>query len=188
MLNPELKPGDRVILLYMKDESIPPGTKGVVKNKFHIFGIDQYGVKWDDGRTLALLSDVDAWTLEKKKIEEQTDPLMRNVDLLNNFRTNFLFGYLKKLRESSVVNMFGAAPYLYMGKERMERLHYYDDNREEFSEVLEMADEAQQAMVQGVINVIENEGKDADMSTINRYLKKYSQKMLDLYIYRYSLQ
>ena len=29
--NPELKEGDRVILVYMPDESLDAGTKGVVK-------------------------------------------------------------------------------------------------------------------------------------------------------------
>ena len=50
--------------------SMNPGECGVVKSVDNVFGDIQYGVKWDNGSSLALLSDADAWKLEKKQIKE----------------------------------------------------------------------------------------------------------------------
>mgnify|MGYP006326297295 FL=1 len=68
-MNPKLEKGDRVCLLYMSGEiSMNPGECGTVTSVDTIFGDIQYGVKWDNGSSLALLSDTDAWKFEKKKI------------------------------------------------------------------------------------------------------------------------
>ena len=90
MLNPELKPGDRVILLYMKDETVPPGTVGTVTKKSTVFGTDHYNVKWDNGSSLALLSDVDAWTLEKKKKIEKKKSKKKRKKLKERKKLCFL--------------------------------------------------------------------------------------------------
>lgn len=76
MLNPELKPGDRIVLLTMPDEpGMLPGTKGVVKRKTVVFGHDQYEVEWENGKKLQLLSDADTWMLDKKSQKSQ-----KNID------------------------------------------------------------------------------------------------------------
>lgn len=60
------KPGQRVecVLMRFDPDPIPTGSRGVVTH------VEQWGagpqsvnihVAWDDGRTLALLSDHDAW-------------------------------------------------------------------------------------------------------------------------------
>lgn len=79
MINPELKIGDRVVLLTMEGEpDMSYGEKGVVERITIVFGHKQYKVKWDNDRTLDLLEDADRWMKEddfmevkkKKKIEE----------------------------------------------------------------------------------------------------------------------
>lgn len=76
MLNPKLKEGDRVRLLYMEGETLSAGTWGTVKTVSHVFGDDQYTVFWDDGdknnvgevfSKLALISSQDAWDFGSKK-------------------------------------------------------------------------------------------------------------------------
>ena len=52
-----------------------------------------------------------------------------------------------------------------------------------FNEVIEMADRSQSEMIQGVMRVLEKEGKEMDDNTINRYLKKYSKDILLNYMY-----
>jgi hypothetical protein len=81
--------------------------------------------------------------------------------------------------------MFGAAPYLYMGRERLEHEFKYTDihNEEAFDEVLELADQAQSEMINGVINVLESKGKEDTLENINRYLRVYSVKVLENYIH-----
>ena len=44
MINPELKKGDRIILLHMSGESsVPDGTHGKVYSVDNVFGDVQYG-------------------------------------------------------------------------------------------------------------------------------------------------
>lgn len=76
-LNPELEPGDRIMLLHMDEESVPVGSIGVVKKKVNQpkfkpadpgYG---YFVEWYDRDTneliskLTLLPEVDAWVFDK---------------------------------------------------------------------------------------------------------------------------
>lgn len=189
--NPKLKKGDNITLLYMKGETMSPGLKGTVISVENVFGEDIIQVDWENGRKLSLLSTEDAWTkTEAKKIEEayrDDSWLSKNLDIAN-FNTTVLLNFLIKLRDSGITNMFGAAPYLYMGKDRIEHeFHYRDfdelgDQEERFQEMLSMADEAQSEMIKGVIKILEKENKELDIDTINNYLRKYSQKILMHYI------
>ena len=66
----------------------------------------------------------------------------------------------------------------------MEHMFAYQDIESEIcDEVLEMANMAQHEMVSGVIKVLENEGKEVELSKINRYLQRYSQKVLENYMH-----
>jgi hypothetical protein len=186
--NPKLKVGDNVTLLYMKGETMSPGLKGIVKGVENVFNEDIITVDWENGRKLSLLSTEDAWTLNPpEKIEEayKDEWLSKNLDIAN-FDTNVLTNYLIKVRDSGITNMFGAAPYLYMGKDRIEHeFHYkeFDENKQQrFDEMLEIADEAQSEMINGVIKILEKENKELSIENINRYLQKYSQKILMHYI------
>jgi hypothetical protein len=76
MINPKLKIGDRVVLLDMENEdNMTPGTWGTVTRISHVFGTTDYGVKWDDGGSLNLLSDVDKWDTNQNRIENGKRPL-----------------------------------------------------------------------------------------------------------------
>lgn len=197
MINPELKIGDAVILLHMDGEtSIPPGTKGKVLAHSRVFGDDQYTVKWENGSTLAIISSVDLWDTEenrqskkKKDIKEadeveRSKKFIKNINVFKFFNMKFLNEYLKKVRESGITNMFGASPYLYLGKDRIEHEFKYKTigNEEAFEEVLEMANLAQSEMIRGVMNVLDHEGKEHDLNVINRYIQRYSHMVLENYM------
>lgn len=194
-INPELKKGDRVSLISMGDESsLSYGDSGKVTSKVGVFGVTQYGVNWDKGSTLNLLADEDFWMLEddfknllgKKKIKENKHiEALGRSDSFTEFNMKFLYEYMNKLRESSVVNMLQSQPFLYMGSDRMRHEFKYKEvsNEEAFEEVINMSDQAQAEMVQGVMNVLEKEGKEPDLDNINRYLRRFSQDILQNYIY-----
>jgi hypothetical protein len=197
MINPKLKVGDRVQIMHMEDEMdiIPMGTWGPVERVSNVMDEDIYGVKWDNGKTLNILSTTDVWDTEenrgefkKKKISEQDETerhkaLVKNMDVFTNFKMRYLYEYLKKVRDCGVVNMFQAAPLLYMGKDRMEHFFKYNDIENEIcDEVLDMANMAQHEMVTGVIKVLESQGKEDSIEIINRYLQRYSQKVLENYM------
>jgi|LakMenE18May11ns_1017448.scaffolds.fasta_scaffold9958649_12 hypothetical protein len=199
MINPELKPGDRVVVLHMEDEfsAVPIGTAGTVKSHSKVFGDDQYNVNWDNGSSLALISSVDIWdteesmiakrTIKKKVVEgeyEKNLNLLKNIDVFKNFNMKFLQKYLLAVRESSIVNMFDAADYLWLGRERIEHEFKYKDihNEDAFEKVLEMADQAKSEMIIGVMNVLENEGKEDSLENVNRNIKRYAFKVLQNYM------
>ena len=189
-MNPKLKVGDRICLLYMSGElSMNPGECGVVKSVDNVFGDIQYGVKWDNGSSLALLSDTDAWKFEKKQIKEdeldRMNVLYKNIDVFKFFKMGFLHKYLLLVRKASIVNMFEAPPYLWMGSERIKHEYKYKDinNKEAFDEMVGMSDQAQAEMINGVINYLESEGIEENMSNINKYLQRFATMIVQNYMH-----
>ena len=189
-MNPKLKVGDRICLLYMSGElSMNPGECGVVKSVDKVFGDIQYGVKWDNGSSLALLSDTDAWKLEKKQIKEdeldRMNLLYKNIDVFKFFKMGFLHKYLLLVRKASIVNMFEAPPYLWMGSERIKHEYKYKDihNEEAFDEMVTMSDQAQAEMINGVINYLESEGIEENMNNINKYLRRFATMIVQNYMF-----
>jgi hypothetical protein len=192
-LNPKLVKGDRIMCLHMDGEtSVPPMTTGtvrsVVKDPFEPDG-EIINVDWDNGSTLALLSVTDSWVkIAQKTIEEQAgtseyEYFINNPEIFDNFDWRFLRKFLNKLRDASPVNMLQSQPFLYSGKKWIDR--YYGENQEDnedFQEVLEMADEAKNKMIQGVLKYMESEGIEIDLDKVNRLISKFASKILNLYI------
>lgn len=191
MINPKLKPGDRVVLLHMGGEtSVLPGTWGTVTKSYELFGTDQYDVKWDNGSSLSLIGDEDMWDNKERtkktiKEDDRNNFFMKNIDVFKYFNMKFLKKYLLMIRESSITNMLSAAPYLYMGRERIEHEFKYKDihNEEAFDEVLRHSNQAQAEMINGVINYLEDNGIEEDMSSINRYLQRFASKIVQTYTF-----
>ena len=79
--------------------------------------------------------------------------------------------------------MLGAAPYFYLGSERIAHEHHYDDNKDDeaFEEVIKMADQARDEMIRGAMKVLEAEGKEVTTNSVQRMIQKYSKKMLLAY-------
>jgi len=194
-LNPKLTAGDRVMCLHMDGEtSVPPMTLGTVRSVVRDPFEDDaeiINVAWDNGNSLGLLSVTDRWVkAPQEQIEESASPqnqfdfLSKNPDVFENFDWRFFIQYLTKLRDSGVINMFQAVPFLYSGKEWIDRYHGEDqEDNEDFQEVLEMAEESKDKIVQGVIKYLESKNMDFDdMSRFNRYAQQFSQKLLQLYM------
>jgi hypothetical protein len=120
----------------------------------------------------------------KKKITEDRDKfIMDNIELFKYFNIKFLKKYLLMVRESSITNMMGASPYLYIGRERIQHEFKYKDihNEEAFEEVLDHANQAQAEMINGVINYLNDKGIEEDMSSINKYLQRFATKIVQTY-------
>jgi hypothetical protein len=192
-LNPKLKVGDRIMCFHMDGEtSVPPGTLGTVKDisrdPFESEDESLISVKWDNGSTLALVTSTDAWKKVVDKIQEQTgspeyDFFSKNPEIFENFDWRFFREFLNKLRDSSVINMFQSGPFLYSGREWIDRYYGEDqEDNEDFQEVLEMADEAKDKMIQGVLKYMESEGIEIDLDKVNRLISKFASKILQLYI------
>jgi len=200
-LNPELSKGDRIICISMDDEydAIPTGIPGTVTSVSVVFGDKQYNVDWDNGSKLALIDGVDKWMKEedrlnrRRKTEESVfittkknflseNFYQQNLELFRYFNVRLLHRYFEELRKSSVTNMMGAAPYLYMGRERIKHEHHYDEmdgeQEDAFQVVLDMSDDIRDEMIRGAMKTLENEGKEVTPQSVERLMKTYSNKMV----------
>jgi DNA polymerase I-like protein with 3'-5' exonuclease and polymerase domains len=79
--------------------------------------------------------------------------------------------------------MFESAKFLYSGKDWIDR-HYGEnqEDNEDFQEVLEMANESKDKMIQGVLKYMESNGIEIELSEVNHLIKKFSSSILNLYI------
>lgn len=204
MINPELKIGDKIVLLHMDGESsIMPGTKGTVKRISQVFGDTQYSVEWENGSSLELISSVDAWDTEEnferrklKKIQkkditeisslESNKILIKNIDIFKFFNMKFLQKYLIMVRNSGITNMFGASPYLYIGKNKIEQeIAYKDLDSDDLEDVLENAEQARDEMIQGTVKYLEANNKEVSVENVQRFLPKLAIKVLENYMVLY---
>jgi hypothetical protein len=86
------------------------------------------------------------------------------------------------LKDSGVINIFQAQPFLYSGREWIDRYYGEDqEDNEDFQEVLEMADEAKNKMIQGVLKYMESKGIEIELDKVNNLIAKSSSKILRLY-------
>jgi hypothetical protein len=171
----------------------------------------QYYVEWDNGSKLALIEGVDKWmrvvqdnTIEesffmtkKGLIKESKKASEKFNDLSEYYDIRLIKKFLDALRLSSVTNMFQAGQYLYLGKERIEHEHKYnefsDDTQEAFDEVLDMAEEVRDEMIRGAFSSIDNinQGNDNDdedeldrryLGSVETKMRRDSQDLLTLWM------
>jgi hypothetical protein len=194
MINPEVKKGDRIICYHMESElSVPPGTKGTVlrvsRDPFESNDEKIVEVKWDNGSRLSLLSSQDIWKLDKKNIKEavqappEYDYFKQNPEIFVNYDWRFLKKYLYLLRDTGLVNMFEASPFLFSGKEWIDR--YYGEGREDdenFQKFLDESEIAKNKMIQGTLKYMESKGKEIEIEEVNRILRRMAQKIVQLYV------
>jgi hypothetical protein len=196
-LNPKLKEGDKVVCYHMDGETgVPPGTEGTVRrisrDPFEPNGDELIiEVNWDNGSTLALVSSTDAWKKPKERVQEASntgdrhyDYFAKNSEIFEYFDWRFFREFLNKLRESGIVNMFQSRPFLYSGREWADRYHgENEEDNEAFQEVLEMADESKDKLVQGLINYMTDKAIDMnDMGRVNHLAEKFAGKIIQLYM------
>ena len=193
-LNPQLSAGDRIMCLHMDGETdVTPMTTGtvrsVIRDPFEDDG-QIINVNWDNGSRLGLVSVTDSWIkAPQEQIEEQTgsreyDFFSKNPEIFENFDYKFLVKYLYKLRKSGVINMFQAAAFLYSGREWIDR--YYGENQEDnesFQELLDIAEESKNKMIQGLMKYMESKNMEIDdMGRVNSLLKRLADKIVQLYV------
>jgi len=203
MINPKLNVGDRVVLLHMDGEtSVSPGEQGTVIAHSRVFGDDQYTVSWDSGSKLALISSADLWDIPKDRkkpnsieervitkksiteIDDQNRVFLKNIDIFKHFNMKFLKSYLMDIRESGITNMLGAAPYLYMGHDRIEHeFKYKDIDEDSIEKVLKRADQSQSEMINGTIKALNAQGKEESLENINRFISRYATMVVETYFH-----
>ena len=184
--NAPLETGDRVVCLKMQDDyGVTGGIPGIVKGVSNVFGENQYNVKWKNGSSLALIEGVDQWlkvvdeeeediqetrVLTKKQFLEETRKIenipQEYVKYSRMYDMREIKKFLDLLRKSGVTNMYQAAPYLYLGKDRIAHEHHYDDMGEEreetFQELIDMAEDVRNVMIRGAFNHYDSKRSDEE--------------------------
>jgi hypothetical protein len=196
--NAPLEKGDTVVCIKMQDDyGVPGGVPGIVTSVSKVMGDMQYNVNWDNGSKLALIEGVDKWmkvvqddTIEESFfitkggiVKESKKASEKFNDLSDYYDIRLIKKFLDALRISSVTNMYQAGQYLYLGKDRIEHEHHYDDlsdeRQEAFDEVLDMAEEVRNEMIRGAFKSIDdkNQGNDDEDEDDKRYLRSVENKM-----------
>lgn len=197
-MNPPLEVGDKIVCYHMEGEtSVEPGTTGTVtkisRDPFEVRDESIINVDWDNGSKLALITSTDAWKLvERKKLDEQVNQVVgwdffeKNPDVFKYFDWRWFRDYLKLVQDSGIVNMFQAAPFIYSGKEHIDR--YYGEGREDdevFQKLLDAADESKDKFISNIFDYIQDKDIDVsldDMGKINSLARKFSKGLLGAYI------
>ena len=198
-INPKLVVGDRVMILHMEGEtSVPPGTQGTVRkvgrDPFESVDSDIIMVNWDNGSQLSIVSATDAWKkLPKETIEEarsvdsRFEFFKQNTDIFDYFDWRWFRNYLKLVQDSGIVNMFAAHPFIYSGREHIER--YYGEGREEdesMEKLLDAADEAKDKFILNLLDYMREKNMDVDdMSKVNSMANKFAKGLLGVYMQFY---
>lgn len=194
-MNPPLEVGDKIVCYHMEGESaVPPGTEGIVtkisRDPFEVKDENIINVKWDNGSSLALITSTDAWKLvERKNIEEQRDVrgwsfFEKNPDLFEYFDWRWFRDYLKLVQDSGIVNMLEAAPFVYSGREHIDR--YHGEGREDdesFQKLLDSADEAKDKFIVNLLDYMQAKDLDVDdIDRVNTYARMFSKALLGAYM------
>jgi hypothetical protein len=112
----------------------------------------------------------------KKKIPEE---FVRLSELYNIAE---IYKYLEALRISSIVNMNGSSPYLYMGRDRIYHQHYFEEfdseeRQENYDYVLENSDKIKNMIIRGAYSVT---GAD-NMRGLERKVQQDATDLFQLY-------
>jgi polyphosphate kinase 2 len=109
-LNPKLKPGDRIVCYYMEGDtiSVPIGTTGTVKKIVQVpFGLGiQYSVNWDNGSTLDLIPDSDAWDFEDENVLAESIEKLKQTLIIDKLNPDDFEEEILKLKDEDVTDEF----------------------------------------------------------------------------------
>jgi len=209
--NPELKKGDRIILINMPGESLFAGTKGIVEGleRTPSFGGKeeyQYRINWldeDDNviNTLSLLPSVDSWLLDpefnQNNINEaritDIDALIRKADWLKLFKRadlKYILEYLELIRQSGVVNMFQSGQFLGQTGYYMRKFFEFyalqnnldDDNDELLEKIIEMSDKVRDIMIRAAVMDLSRNNKEITTGSAENRLRRLTTEVVKEYM------
>jgi len=211
-INPELKKGDRIILIHMDDESIIAGTKGEVieKEKVPKFSKNdlgyQYRMKWYDNEgnvvsSLSLIPEDDGWIYDKSYYEKESDQIneidSRNLDDVMNYaellltlpksKMKIVMEYLELIRQLGIVNMFHAGSFIGVSsdyfKDYMKMKSYEHEYDEELvEEITEMVDEVRNIVISASIEYLEKNNKEVTVRSVQRRMEIIARTCLKVFM------
>ncbi len=201
-LNPELKTGDRIILVHMDGESLGTGIKGEVTgiSQTPSFGGKdsyQYNVRWfdEEGKQfsqLDLLPDADAWIMDpdfqQENIQEinfrNLDDLIAKGDFLASFSKKELeevYKFLELERQIGSHNMaMEGGKFRMVGPSYIEdffRLQRYHRDYDEIliEKLISRSQNMRDMFIRNAMKYLENQDKELSINNIQRTMIRLAQ-------------
>jgi hypothetical protein len=204
-INPELKTGDRIMLLHMDGEDMPSGTKGKVIRimdtpKFTKDDLGfMYDMEWygDEGNVISKLSispESDGWIYDKmyymenptdinESKYENLDDVMKSYKVVSSLpktEMKIIQTYLELIRELGIVNMFESPMFVGASKSYLQdfiKIKSYERDFDEdlVEQILDMADEVRNIIISKSIQTVEEKGQEPTINNIQREMKLLSQ-------------
>jgi|TARA_R110000803_G_scaffold90401_3_gene157719 hypothetical protein len=201
-VNPSVKEGDNIILIYMKDpySPVPGGTKGVVnyvsKDPFDE-GENIISVDWENGSQLSLVSSEDIWMMEsdlKTNIKEASnsnlDSLVAIKDIFKYSDEKIFFDFLSKIRESGIVNMLESGQFLFSGPKYLQKFIEFEEmksgreyDEDMVKELMDMSQKTRDEFIRMAMKIVIDEGtEDYSTSNLEKKIRALTRQALIYYI------
>ena len=201
-VNPSVKEGDNIILIYMKDpySPVPGGTKGVVnyvsKDPYDE-GEDIISVEWENGSQLSLVSSEDIWMMEsdlKTNIKEASnsnlDSLVAIKDIFKYSDEKIFFDFLSKIRESGIVNMLESGQFLFSGPKYLQKFIEFEEmksgreyDEDMVKELMDMSQKTRDEFIRMAMKIVIDEGtEDYSTSNLEKKIRALTRQALIYYI------
>lgn len=126
-------------------------------------------------------------------INEENNPSIRELvklrDIFKHSEEKIFFDFLKKIRESGIVNMFESTQFIYSGSKYLKKFIEFDEmktgreyDEDMVEELLDLADQSKSEMINTAINILDEKGVELSADNINKELRRLANLALRYYI------
>lgn len=104
--------------------------------------------------------------------------------LTKDYQLKKIFEYLNTLQKTGITNMFGATPYLYGGREWIQKqIDYFDiEEDENVEKLLDMSDEIKDSIISGALKRQEREETNNFIRSIERRVQQEAKDILKIWM------
>ena len=117
-------------------------------------------------------------------MKPKTEILIKYSELVGKYPLKKIFEYLNILQKTGITNMLGATPYLYGGREWIQKqIDYFDiEEDENVEKLLDKADEIRNSIISGALK--RQEGKETNdfIRSIERRVQQESKDILKIWM------
>jgi hypothetical protein len=117
-------------------------------------------------------------------MKPKTEILIKYSELVGKYPLKKIFEYLNILQKIGITNMFGAIPYLYGGRNWIQKqIDYFDiEEDENVEKLLDMADEIKDNIISGALKRQEREETNNFIRSIERRVQQESKDILKIWM------
>jgi hypothetical protein len=117
-------------------------------------------------------------------MKPKTDILIKYSELVGRYPLKKIFDYLNTLQKTGMTNMLGATPYLYGGKEWIQKqIDYFDiEEDENIEKLLDTADNIRDVIIAGALKKSEKEKSNDLIRSVERRIKIEASDILKIWM------